>query len=46
MREWQKPIQSVLFVCTGNIFRSLAAEQALKMMLGGAIILSGRISRY
>jgi protein-tyrosine phosphatase len=35
MREWQKPIQSVLFVCTGNIFRSLAAEQALKMMLGG-----------
>ena len=35
MREWQKPIQSVLFVCTGNIFRSLVAEQALKMMLGG-----------
>jgi protein-tyrosine-phosphatase len=26
--------QSVLFVCTGNIFRSLAAEQALKAMLG------------
>ena len=26
--------QSVLFVCTGNIFRSLAAEQALKTMLG------------
>lgn len=35
MREWQKPIQSVLFVCTGNIFRSLAAEHALKMMLKG-----------
>lgn len=35
MREWQKPIQSVLFVCTGNIFRSLVAEQALKMILGG-----------
>ncbi|HEX9156108.1 MAG TPA: low molecular weight phosphatase family protein [Nitrospira sp.] len=26
--------QSVLFVCTGNIFRSLAAEQALKATLG------------
>ncbi len=26
--------QSVLFVCTGNIFRSLAAEQALKTLLG------------
>lgn len=34
MKECQKPIQSVLFVCTGNIFRSLAAEHALKMMLG------------
>jgi protein-tyrosine phosphatase len=29
----ERPIQSVLFVCTGNIFRSLAAEHALKMML-------------
>jgi protein-tyrosine phosphatase len=28
------PIQSVLFVCTGNVFRSLAAEHALKTMLG------------
>lgn len=30
----QKPIQSILFVCTGNVFRSLAAEHALKAMLG------------
>lgn len=30
----EDPIQSVLFVCTGNIFRSLAAEHALKNMLG------------
>ncbi len=34
MNYREKPIQSVLFVCTGNIFRSLAAEQALKIMLG------------
>jgi protein-tyrosine phosphatase len=27
------PIQSVLFVCTGNIFRSLAAEHAFKSKL-------------
>lgn len=34
MMKSERPIQSVLFVCTGNIFRSLAAEHALKMMLG------------
>lgn len=34
MMERERAIQSVLFVCTGNIFRSLAAELALKMMLG------------
>lgn len=28
------PVQAILFVCTGNIFRSLAAEQALKLSLG------------
>lgn len=27
-------VQSVLFVCTGNIFRSVAAEYALKLRLG------------
>ena len=27
-------VQSVLFVCTGNIFRSVAAEYALKFRLG------------
>ena len=27
--------QSVLFVCTGNIFRSVTAEYALKIRLGG-----------
>jgi len=26
--------RTILFVCTGNIFRSLAAEQALKVLLG------------
>ena len=29
----ENPLQSVLFVCTGNIFRSLVAEYALKRML-------------
>ena len=33
MSECQTRIQSVLFVCSGNIFRSLAAEHALKKML-------------
>lgn len=28
--------RSVLFVCTGNIFRSLTAERALRRALGGA----------
>ena len=35
MTQWTKPIESVLFVCTGNIFRSLAAEHALKGKLEG-----------
>jgi protein-tyrosine phosphatase len=35
MKRKHGPIRSVLFVCTGNIFRSLAAEHALKTMLGG-----------
>ena len=30
-------IQSVLFVCTGNIFRSVTAEYALKAGLGASI---------
>ncbi len=34
MDRLASPIQSVLFVCTGNVFRSLAAEQALKVRLG------------
>lgn len=33
-------MRSVLFVCTGNIFRSLAAEYALRRELGGAIAVS------
>ncbi len=34
MKSSREPIQSILFVCTGNVFRSLAAEHALKAMLG------------
>lgn len=30
----QHSVNSILFVCTGNIFRSLAAEYALKQYLG------------
>ncbi|THJ20448.1 MAG: low molecular weight phosphatase family protein [Nitrospira sp. CG24D] len=30
----QHSVRSILFVCTGNIFRSLAAEYALKQHLG------------
>lgn len=29
-----EPVKSILFVCTGNIFRSLTAEYALKQYLG------------
>ncbi len=29
-------MKSILFVCTGNIFRSLIAEYALKQFLGGS----------
>ena len=34
MSQFHSPIRSILFVCTGNIFRSLAAEQAMKVLLG------------
>jgi protein-tyrosine-phosphatase len=34
MNQFRGPIRSVLFVCTGNIFRSLAPEHALKVLLG------------
>lgn len=34
IRKRERPILSVLFVCTGNIFRSLVAEYALKMIIG------------
>jgi protein-tyrosine phosphatase len=34
MSQLHSPIRSILFVCTGNIFRSLAAEQAMKVLLG------------
>lgn len=29
-----EPVKSILFICTGNIFRSLTAEYALKRYLG------------
>ncbi|HEX7768001.1 MAG TPA: low molecular weight phosphatase family protein [Nitrospira sp.] len=29
-----EPVKSILFICTGNIFRSLTAEYALKQFLG------------
>ena len=35
VNEVHERVKSVLFVCTGNIFRSLAAEHALRTLLGG-----------
>jgi protein-tyrosine phosphatase len=32
-----KPMKSILFVCTGNIFRSMTAEYALKAALGSQL---------
>ena len=37
--------QSVLFVCTGNIFRSVTAEYALKIRLGAGYILRRQLGR-
>jgi protein-tyrosine phosphatase len=34
MEEIRTPVRSILFVCTGNVFRSVAAEHALKTTLG------------
>lgn len=36
----------VLFVCTGNIFRSLAAEYALRRELGGIVVASAGTDDY
>lgn len=34
MEEQRTRVRSILFVCTGNVFRSVAAEHGLKTMLG------------
>lgn len=34
VNEFHEPVGTVLFVCTGNIFRSVAAEHALITLLG------------
>jgi protein-tyrosine-phosphatase len=34
MGEPRTRVQSILFVCTGNVFRSVAAEHGLKTLLG------------
>ena len=34
MRLSDKPVRSILFVCTGNIFRSVVAEHATKLQQG------------
>lgn len=34
MKTSDKPVRSILFVCTGNVFRSVVAEYAMKARLG------------
>lgn len=34
MEELHTHVRSILFVCTGNVFRSVAAEHGLKTLLG------------
>ena len=34
MKTGDKPTHSILFVCTGNVFRSVVAEYAMKAQLG------------
>lgn len=34
MKPSNKPVRSILFVCTGNVFRSVVAEYATKLQLG------------
>lgn len=34
MTPSDKPVRSILFVCTGNVFRSVVAEYATKLQLG------------
>lgn len=34
MKSSDKPMPSILFVCTGNVFRSVVAEYATKLHLG------------
>lgn len=34
MKTREKPVRSILFVCTGNVFRSVVAEYAMKARLG------------
>lgn len=34
MNEFNSSIRTILFVCTGNIFRSMAAEYGLKSLVG------------
>lgn len=34
MKLSDKPVRSILFVCTGNVFRSVVAEYATKLQLG------------
>lgn len=34
MKPTDKPARSILFVCTGNVFRSVVAEYATKLHLG------------
>jgi len=34
MKPSDKPVRSILFVCTGNVFRSVVAEYATKLQLG------------
>ena len=43
LREAGHTMPSILFVCTGNIFRSMTAEYALKARLDSRLLVTLRL---